>query len=96
MNTTIPPTDPAETIRMWLCPRDETEEAVVAYLVTTMRRQLPTLAQMLSREFREMSLSAGRTGRRECLLAVAEVMVEVHGIETVHETLSGLEGGKQR
>ena len=90
MNASIPPD---ERIRIWLNPQNEAEENVIAYMATTMRRQLPLLADMLYREFQDAMRAAGLTGRRECLLAVAEVMAEVHGIETVHETLSGLEGG---
>jgi hypothetical protein len=79
VNTTIPPTDPAETIRLWLNPRFDDEEAVVTYLITTMRRQLPALAHMLSREFREAMRAAGSTARHECLDAVQAVIDEIEG-----------------
>ena len=90
------PTPPDETIRLWLNPQTPAEDAVLTYMFTTMRRQTPTLAVMLSREFKAAMREAGLTARRECLLAVVEIFAEVHGIDAVHEAISGVQGGGQR
>ena len=79
MNARTAPPD--ETIRLLLNPQTPAEDAVLIYMFTTMRRQLPTLATMLQREFREHRRAAGYTARHECLDAVQAIVDEIEGGE---------------
>jgi hypothetical protein len=73
----LPTPDPIEVVRLWLDPQNEAEEAVLVYMATTMRRQLPTLAEMLTREMKRAMRQAGATAREECRQAIQDLINEI-------------------
>ena len=86
----------AETLRTMLGGDPAADTALTRIIEQLGLDETAALAGLVRNAVTEAMHAAGLTARQECLLAVVEIFAEVHGIDAVHEAISGVQGGEQR